>query len=52
MVCDRQKPEQKPVNLDDVRKKIQNDLYSERISLAARRYSRDLRRASFIDVRL
>ncbi len=52
MVCDRVIPEAAPVNLDQIRNNIRNNLIAGRLSLSARRYLRDLRRTSFIDVRL
>jgi peptidyl-prolyl cis-trans isomerase SurA len=52
MVCNRQTPMPVALNLDEIRNRIKRNLVSHQLNLAARRYSRDLRRASFIEIRL
>jgi len=52
MVCDRIVPKIKKRTPEQQRQSIQRQLLTERLNLAATRYIRDLRRASFIDVRL
>jgi peptidyl-prolyl cis-trans isomerase SurA len=49
MVCERN---QKDTSEDVVRRKIENKLLADRLSIAARRYLRDLRRSAFVDVRI
>lgn len=48
VVCDRKDPEVRLPSHDDVA----NNLYSQRLSMMARRYLRDLRRDAIIDYRL
>jgi len=52
MVCERTVPKVKKRTPEQQRQIIKNQLLTERLNLAAKRYIRDLRRASFIDVRL
>ena len=52
MVCNRQTPMPVALDLAKIRMKIRGDLKAKLLNLAARRYSRDLRRASFIEIRL
>jgi hypothetical protein len=40
------------LDLNKIRSNIRINLQSRQLNLAARRYSRDLRRASFIEIRL
>jgi hypothetical protein len=40
------------LDLDKIRRKIKGNLTSSQLNLAARRYFRDLRRESFIEIRL
>ncbi len=49
MVCER---DQRDVSEDAVRRKIEDKLLADRLSIAARRYLRDLRRSAFVDVRI
>ena len=52
MVCNRQIPVAVKVDLIKIRRQIKNNLTTIQLSLAARRYQRDLRRAAFIEIRL
>ena len=52
MVCERIVPKTKKRTPEQQRQTIRQQLMGERLNLAAKRYIRDLRRASFIDVRL
>jgi peptidyl-prolyl cis-trans isomerase SurA len=52
MVCERIAPKVKKIPMETQRNNIKEQLRTERLDLAAKRYIRDLRRASFIDVRL
>lgn len=52
MVCERIVPQAEPINIENIRNGIRNNLTASRLTLAARRHLRDLRRASFIDIRL
>jgi peptidyl-prolyl cis-trans isomerase SurA len=52
MVCNRQTPKSVALNLEKLRNRIRGNLKLTQLNLAARRYSRDLRRASFIEIRL
>ena len=52
MVCERIVPKIKTRTPEQQRESIRRQLMGERLNLAAKRYIRDLRRASFIDVRL
>jgi len=52
MVCDKQVPIIKKRTPEQIRETVRDRLVAERLALAARRHMRDLRRASFIDVRL
>jgi len=52
MVCDRIVPKVENRTPEQQRQTIRRQLMTERLNLAATRYIRDLRRASFIDVRL
>ena len=52
MVCKRQVPIPVALNLSKLRNRISVNLRSRQLNLAARRYFRDLRRASFIEVRM
>jgi len=52
MVCKKQVPQIKKRTPEQVRDSVRERLIAQRLSLAARRYMRDLKRASFIDVRL
>jgi peptidyl-prolyl cis-trans isomerase SurA len=48
MVCEREQPKQKLPSRED----IENQLVAQRLSLLARRYMRDLRYTSVVDMRL
>ena len=52
MVCNRQIPAVVEMDLDKIRRRIKSDLTTAQLTLAARRYLRDLRRAAFIEIRL
>jgi len=52
MVCNRQTPIPIALDLDKIRRKIKGNLMSSQLNLAARRYLRDLRLESFIEIRL
>ena len=52
MVCDRTVPKQVKLSLKEQKDSIRNGILNKRLTLAAERYIRDLRRASFIEVRL
>jgi len=52
MVCSKQVPQIKKRTPEEIRESVRDRLIAQRLSLAARRHMRDLRRASFIDVRL
>ena len=52
MVCNRQTPIPIALDLDKIKRKIKGNLTSSQLNLAARRYFRDLRRESFIEIRL
>jgi peptidyl-prolyl cis-trans isomerase SurA len=52
MVCNRQTPTSVALDLKKIRNRIKSNLTSRQLNLAARRYLRDLRRASFIEIRL
>jgi peptidyl-prolyl cis-trans isomerase SurA len=52
MVCSRQFPKPVAMDLIQIRKQIRRNLITSQLILAARRYFRDLRRASFIEIRL
>jgi len=52
MVCDRIVPKVIKRSPKEQRRAVRGQLISERLNLAAKRYLRDLRRASFIEIRL
>ena len=52
MVCNRQIPVAVKVDLIKIRRQIKTNLTTIQLSLAARRYQRNLRRAAFIEIRL
>ncbi len=52
MVCAREESEEVPVDMEKIRSNIRNQLSGDQMNLSARRFLRDLRRASFIDIRL
>lgn len=52
MVCKKQVPQIKKRTPEQIRETVRERLIAQRLSLAARRHMRDLKRASFIDVRL
>jgi len=52
MVCDRIVPKQVKLSLKEQKQSVRREILNKRLTLAAERYIRDLRRASFIEVRL
>lgn len=52
MVCARDVPKPAPVNIEQIRNNIRNQLMNAQLNLSARRHIRDLRRTAFIDIRL
>jgi len=52
MVCRRDEPKVPDVSPEAMRERIANRLINERLSIRARQYLRDLRRAAFVEVRL
>ena len=52
MVCKRKIPRPVTMDINKIRNRIRGNLKASQLNLAARRYLRDLRRETFIEIRM